>query len=232
MMEYLAQATGLQIPEGDVVKITDEAGNLIWEKVSSRLPSEYQEVEYIYIPDTGYINTEWVPSEKTLFNIRFKSKSQYVFGTGKSPRLAISFSPTNNTQVYNTNNSVSGIQNFTALGEGIIDVETFSTDSGGTYTMVNGDKRIHSGAISTAFDKNLPMLLGAWSYDATTIRQSSIDLYYSKATVDGIVEYELIPCYRKSDNVIGMYDIVRNMFLTNAGTDTFTKGPDVNSGGY
>ncbi len=36
-----------------------------------------------------------------------------------------------------------------------------------------------------------------------------------------------IPCYRKSDNVIGMYDIVNQKFYTNAGSGTFTKGSDI-----
>lgn len=39
---------------------------------------------------------------------------------------------------------------------------------------------------------------------------------------------DLIPCYRISDNVIGMYDIVHDVFYTNSGTGTFTKGADVN----
>lgn len=36
-----------------------------------------------------------------------------------------------------------------------------------------------------------------------------------------------IPCYRKSDNVIGMYDIVNNVFYINQGTGIFIKGPNV-----
>ena len=36
------------------------------------------------------------------------------------------------------------------------------------------------------------------------------------------------PCYRKSDNVIWMYDLVNGIFYTNAGTWTFTKWADVN----
>lgn len=39
---------------------------------------------------------------------------------------------------------------------------------------------------------------------------------------------EFVPCYRKSDNVIWMYDLVNNQFYTNAWTWTFTKWPDVN----
>ena len=38
----------------------------------------------------------------------------------------------------------------------------------------------------------------------------------------------LIPCYRKSDNVAGMYDIIRQQFFVNPGSGSFTVGPDVN----
>ena len=37
----------------------------------------------------------------------------------------------------------------------------------------------------------------------------------------------LIPCYRKSDNVAGMYDNVNNRFLVNQGTYNFMVGEDV-----
>lgn len=40
---------------------------------------------------------------------------------------------------------------------------------------------------------------------------------------------DLIPCYRKADNVIGMYDLVNDKFYTNEGTGTFLKGKDVNA---
>ena len=38
---------------------------------------------------------------------------------------------------------------------------------------------------------------------------------------------DLVPCYRKSDGMIGMYDIVRDVFLTNVGSGSFTKGADI-----
>lgn len=44
-----------------------------------------------------------------------------------------------------------------------------------------------------------------------------------------IGKFKGIPCYRKADNVIGMYDTVSQTFLINAGTGTFTKGSDVTS---
>ena len=57
-----------------------------------------------------------------------------------------------------------------------------------------------------------------------------MDLYSLKIwSGDTIVRY-FIPCYRISDNVIGLYDKVEGKFYTNAGTGTFTKGADVGSG--
>lgn len=37
---------------------------------------------------------------------------------------------------------------------------------------------------------------------------------------------EFVPCYRKSDNVIWMYDLVGRQFYTNAGSWSFTKWPN------
>lgn len=37
----------------------------------------------------------------------------------------------------------------------------------------------------------------------------------------------LVPCYRKSDGEIGMYDLVNGVFYTNSGSGTFIKGDDV-----
>ena len=38
---------------------------------------------------------------------------------------------------------------------------------------------------------------------------------------------DFIPCYRKSDNVAWLYDLVNNIFYTNSGTWTFTVWPNV-----
>jgi hypothetical protein len=40
---------------------------------------------------------------------------------------------------------------------------------------------------------------------------------------------DMIPCYRKNDSVIGMYDIVNDTFYTNSGTGAFLKGANVNA---
>jgi hypothetical protein len=55
-------------------------------------------------------------------------------------------------------------------------------------------------------------------------RQVHYFKYYDKTNT---LICDLVPCYRKSDSVTGMYDIIRKRFLTNAGSGGFSKGLDV-----
>lgn len=52
--------------------------------------------------------------------------------------------------------------------------------------------------------------------------------YYAKIYESWTLVRDLMPCYRKSDNVIWMLDKVNDVFYENTGTWTFTKWPDVN----
>lgn len=36
-----------------------------------------------------------------------------------------------------------------------------------------------------------------------------------------------VPCYRKSDNTVGVYDVINDVFSTNIGSGTLTAGPNV-----
>lgn len=54
-------------------------------------------------------------------------------------------------------------------------------------------------------------------------------IYWCKIYNNNSLTRDFVPCYRKSDSVIWMYDIVNNQFYTNTGTWTFTKGSDVPS---
>ena len=57
-------------------------------------------------------------------------------------------------------------------------------------------------------------------------------IYSTKVYDDNILIRDLVPCYRKSDNVIGMLDLVNNVFYTNAGSGKFLKGNNVNNYDY
>lgn len=51
-------------------------------------------------------------------------------------------------------------------------------------------------------------------------------LYYFKLFVEGVLVRDLIPC-KDSNNVVGMYDIVNNVFYTSPNGAAFIAGPEV-----
>ena len=57
---------------------------------------------------------------------------------------------------------------------------------------------------------------------------SNARLYNLKLYDGDTLVRDFVPCYRKSDNVIWLYDLVNYQFYTNSWTWTFTKWPDVN----
>ena len=52
-------------------------------------------------------------------------------------------------------------------------------------------------------------------------------LYSARCSRGHEVVREYVPCYRKADGVIGLYEKHSGTFLTNAGAGSFAKGPDV-----
>lgn len=72
---------------------------------------------------------------------------------------------------------------------------------------------------------NMYMGLGITSNTPAPLkgRIGKVEFYISEE-----LKRNFIPCYRKSDNVIGMYDLVEEKFYTNQGNGEFLKGRDIN----
>ena len=68
-----------------------------------------------------------------------------------------------------------------------------------------------------------------WLRSGTSIdsRKFSGKMWYFQIYDNWVLVRDLVPCYRKSDSVIGLYDLVNNQFYTNSWTGTFTKWADV-----
>ena len=83
------------------------------------------------------------------------------------------------------------------------------------YTLSNAD-----------FDTELNFWLFGRNSDST-IYKSKNTLYKCKMYVSGVLVRYFIPCYRNSDNEVGLYDLANNVFYTNDGTGAFTYGSAV-----
>lgn len=79
----------------------------------------------------------------------------------------------------------------------------------------------------TSWDRSssYPLLIFAFTEDsaANAKWKASVRIYDIKMISAGVLYRHYIPCYRISDGVIWMYEIVTGTFLTNVGSWTFTK---------
>lgn len=193
----------------------------------------YQEVQYIQSSWTQYINT-WVyvnPDYKV--EIKYQNVTFTSYGTlfwtrnGSNARFLLRYSP---------DASVVTAQRSTAYN---VSTENFDTNSYydhnlhtlalNRYFYIDNTflKTFSASTSTTAFPYSLYLfaLNSQWS----TVDYGVYKIYYCKIYNNSwTLVRDFVPCYRKSDSVIGMYDLVNSVFYTNAGTWTFTKWADVN----
>ena len=95
---------------------------------------------------------------------------------------------------------------------------------------VNGESVISSSFQGTYTNpgKTLYMLCrNDWTIPIRLAYFTSGNLYSAKLFSDNVLVRNFIPCYRKSDNEIGVFDTVNKNFYTNIGTGSFQKGPNL-----
>ena len=81
---------------------------------------------------------------------------------------------------------------------------------------------------SGATDDSKNLYLFAYNNNGNAGMQAIGRLYSCKIYEGENLVRNFIPCYRKSDGEIGLYDLVNDVFYTNQGSGAFTKGADVN----
>lgn len=190
----------------------------------SGLPSGYTELEYIQSTGTQRIDTGFIPNQDTrvyaecvlpiasgstqaLFGCRVSSSSrQYQFVTqGGYYRTD-----------YNTT-----INNFTQTSFGN---EKFYIDKNKNVTDVNGQYSINQTYGSFTCPGN--MYLFATNNNGSAYGYASAKLYALQIYDNGTLVRNFIP-YKNASGAVGLYDTVEGQFYTNAGTGSFTAGPEI-----
>lgn len=179
-----------------------------------RLPSAYKEVEYLESTGTQYLNLNFTMDSDKSYTLDFimTEYGRLAFGSR--------YGTTNRTFVFNTG-------------------------SEGVYTASYGNERKNIGAVDNlrhtvsvidrvlTFDGTIINTFSATIFTAYTCylfaatQQTSLQtpaalkVFSCKIWDSGTLIRDLVPCYRKSDNKPGMYDLVNKVFYTNSGTGEF-----------
>ena len=194
----------------------------------ARLPSAYQEVQYIESTGTQYINTGVVNSStiyiehiasfanvnaSVLSGSEYSSSYRFKWGLNGTNTLYIGYGSNNrNTTVSNI--SIDNYFTF-KIGKGIQEIvgvcSYADTEALGRYST----QPIHLMARREYGGNSKTDCMG-------NQRTKSCKIYDNNVLIR-----DFVPCYRKSDNVPGLYDTVNNVFYTNAGSGTFLMGNEV-----
>lgn len=203
-----------------------------------RLPAEYEEVEYIESTGTQYINTGYKPNKNTRYEIEVEidnittQTDMCLFGSRGNPSWTnqlVLWDNFNDTQARHLINAV--------FGDGINTGPIYITSRrnifryNGTNVYVNDNAVYTISNNITSSTYNLYLFALNQNNNADT-RKYKGKLFNFKLEENNVLQRNFIPCYRKSDNVTGLYDLVNNVFYTNAGTGTFLRGAEVGSKEY
>ena len=193
------------------------------------LPNEYQEVEYIESSGTQYIDTGFIPDYTNGYQIEVDfapNKLGYRYsmlsGYDEQNALCLEITTSNQGRIYCYNGAV-GVY----IGTVTTQKNTFRVkfkNSVFTYS-VNDSSNSTSYSSAATVNESLYMFMDRQLRYSTF--SQPLKIYTCKLYNNDVLVRNFIPCYRKSDNEIGLYDLVSNTFFTNAGTGNFAKGSDI-----
>lgn len=203
--------------------------------IYSALPIGYQRVEYIESSGTQYINSGWKPDSsikkfKVIANAQVLVAQQYsfiwnignTFGTGTYIGYGNSISYNNFCLFLN------GVRAFQSLVASDLNKHIFGLEINGddVKTIIDNSENLDTYSVWSSWltwYNNYLELFGLQS-DMT---RTYCKIFSCQVYENDVLVRDFVPCYRKSDNVIGLFDIVNQVFYTNAGTGTFLKGADI-----
>lgn len=201
----------LFIPEGETDLIVCNQ-KIIWEK--PKLPKGYKSLSYIETTGTQYIDTGFIPNQDSRIICEF----MYTGGSGVyGARFTVA----------QRNFSMRVISGKWQIGYGDgVETGTIASDKNWHCADQNKNSLYIDGKLAATrdyveFTAPHPIAIGA-------IKAGSV--YYGEGRYrnfkiydDDILAHDFLPC-QNPDGDIGMYDIVNNVFLSNAGEGDFLHG--------
>lgn len=196
------------------------------------IPVEYQEVEYIESTGTQYIDTG-------ISGINSTDELYAKVVLTDSDNAGNFFGWDDESYYYDINLRHANQSNKMQLAWGYF-VYVNATTATSINTLYEIETKVNSSNLEFYINNSKQGQLNTTNNSASQkhglfarFRNNSprlyakVKLYAFRYKRNNTLIRDLVPCYRKSDSEIGMYDRVNGTFYTNGGTGTFTKGSDV-----
>lgn len=222
----------LAIPEGNVIKITNAAGEVIWEKASADFRELYQRVEYITRKaGGGWFRTDFIADNQSGLELSFSVPSfsdTATMGSRESsvtngrcyvwyPRTAtVGYIGWNSAQSWTVSSGVTANTVYTTRLNWLNSRKAVILNADGTTKAtksISGTLVQHTKPIDIC------------TYNNSNGRAMSV--YGARLCQGSEIVREYLPCYRKSDGEIGLMEMLTGQFLPSRVAGGFTKGADV-----
>lgn len=187
------------------------------------LPSGYTRLEYIQSSGTQYIDTGFKPNQDTRVVAKAKytqpSTATYLFGTDAgSGQAGFSFGSANGNlrQFYNKTS--------TYFQSGLSFADPITIDANKNVCSIN-DTYTVNGTYAT-FSPGYSMYLFAANRAGSIYGICTATIYSCQIYNNGTLVRDFIPC-KNASGIIGLWDDVNSVFYENAGSGTFSAGPEI-----
>lgn len=210
------------------------------ENINFILPSEYQRVEYIQSSGTQYISVPELPTANSeliwdiYYTLGTYSKKIWIgiFGGPTTFGCMINNDSGNAAMVglgntYDSGMNTNGMKVPLTTGRHRLTysfIDKFvSVDDTKKEVPFNGTINFNNTVVNMGLG-----IIGITYFSWSGIQKPGITTLGEFIWKENGAEHmHMIPCYRISDKVAGMYDLVNDVFHTNKGTGTFVVGGDV-----
>ena len=196
--------------------LTDDACKL-------ELPKEFQKVTYIESTGTQSIDTGYNVNQNTSFDCVFQltAVQNDRMLLGARPRYISDGNPGNAYyQIYLNDNLFITQLGLPAEGYKVKqDLSKHYVKRTPTYLLFDGTY------ISQEYSNIESLGSNLWLFSRyKNVRNCKARIYKFDISENDVLVRSYIPCYRKSDNAIGMYDLINDVFHTNSGSGEFIYG--------
>lgn len=246
----LSSVKSIAIPEGIVTKITN-GDSVLWEQVT--FPSEYQKVEYIATDGYQWVDTgvrAWDYQSGIYCDMDFMITKQNGFGDVYMYFYGMGCSGYHSAGSFGFSNYAGNCKYYCGQGMNALYIWNSSLLNKRTAIkmLCNSNDPTASRESLQVYDRNNPETTIRFhaQYNSQPCPMPDKNIYmlncngneanigpfgrlyaFTMADANGNLIRDFIPCYRKTDGVIGAFDMVTKQFFTNSGTGDFTKGADV-----
>lgn len=188
----------------------------------SGLPSGYTQLEYIQSSGTQYINTGFNPKSTSRVVMEF----EFLKNATASPFMSRdSSNATDMFGVFNINGRLRSDFNKTKVSfpAGLSPLQKLLYDQNKNVCTIGSETITNANG---TFSAPRPLFLFA-SNDSGTARFFTTGKFYSCRIFDNeSLIRDFAPC-KNASGAVGLYDTVEGQFYANAGTGTFTAGPEI-----